>query len=155
MPKDALKFAVGIILTIAFLSIVIVLTNKGLSAAKNAEKQYDNMIASTSSEYAIYDNTTVTGSQVITAIRTLGNDVTLYVGTKANPLVVNGHNVPTAGVGATLKSYQTDASNTAQAKYEADANSDSIYKVNETAAFSASLVINSNNVVTGIVFQQQ
>ena len=133
MPKDALKFAVGIILTIAFLSIVIVLTNKGLSAAKNAEKQYDNMIASTTSEYAIYDGTTVTGSQVVTAINTLRNDLDIVVKTKAD----------TAGeTYSSTKAY--DASAATDAK-----------KINTNASFKSTVQINDNGVATSITFVQQ
>ena len=135
MPKDALKFAVGIILTIAFLSIVIVLTNKGLSAAKNAEKQYDNMIASTTSEYAIYDGTTVTGSQVVTAINTLRSELNIVVKTRAND-AGKTYNASTA--------YDTSA---------VGWNTDDTINVN--ASFKSVLSHNSNGVVDTITFTQQ
>ena len=124
----------AILITIAFVSVGLVLYNIVMPMFNNGVRKAGNISQNVSnSSYVQYDGTTVQGSQVIGAINTeASQDTTVKVKTLAH----------TAGTDYTSSSYNITVKS----------NQDYI---EPTAEFISVLVKNSNNTVTGITFTQQ
>ncbi|MFB5678800.1 ABC transporter permease [Paenibacillus terreus] len=131
----ALLGASGLFLAIALITLSVTLFGTAQEGAKQAQTEFSSIQTELSGQsYAGYDNTIVTGSQVVNAIRKFGNKetFTIKVTTKKN---TGGTTYTKGSVGGT-----TDVTSN---EY-----------VNPSGQFKSVIVRDVNNVVTGIEFSQ-
>lgn len=132
--STALKWAVGIFITLGVISFGVFLFNKSKPAIEKAGGQLDTITAQMeNSEFNNYNGKSVSGSEVISVINTkASNNVTIKVITKSN----------TAG-----KSYNT-------ASYNIDDVNNNDY-IEPTGKFAGSLDSTTNGTVNTIIFTQE
>ncbi|PWK05006.1 ABC transporter permease [Tumebacillus permanentifrigoris] len=148
--QKALVMAAGIFLAIALITIAVVMFVSAQEATKTAQENFSNIqneLSSTS--FTVYDNTTISGSQVVNALRKFDNrqqfGIRVYTGrnkatggTWYNHVVDNSGNV-TAGAVTALD----NASNQALDTY-----------INPSGRFTATIIRDGNNVVHALQFVQ-
>lgn len=128
------KIAAAVFMGLAVVGFLIYLFSVGQGITKETDKELMSIQKSlTEAKYEQYDNTTVSGSQVISCIKSNASKLTITV--------KNG-----AGNTTTYNSSNPD--------YTATDPSDSGY-INPTGEFKATLVVDSNKSVTGIRFEQK
>ena len=125
----------AVLLTIGVIAIGIILYNSGQQVVTEAEQDMVGISNSLSmTKFQNYDNTVVSGSQVIGGIRLYGDQGTLSV-------IVTTLGGTAQTYTATNRYSQTDPSN--------------INYINPTGNYKATLTINANKIVTAINFVQQ
>lgn len=149
----ALKFAAGIILAIVLVSIAIMVFTPAADSAKSVTKDFTaNTTELQDQKYLVYDNTVVSGSQVINALRkfeTQGKDQELAV------KVATGKNASGVWYYSTFnKASDTMTASTVTSITKTTDVTSSDY-VNPAGMFDAIIERDSNGVIRGIVFSQQ
>ena len=148
MGEKAKKIA-WIVFAVVFISFMAVVFAQLLGFGKIAQKQMNGTMSNISSTtLSNYDNTVVTGNEVVSAInniKTLGGDLKLYVNveTKAGSKETYGYKV--TGTGETKKEKFE--------QYTIKDSSDSKY-INPSGSFGSTLLLNANGVTVGIEFVQ-
>lgn len=158
--STALKVAAGIFLTIALITIVVILFISAQEATKTAQNNFSDIQTELSqASFTVYDGTTISGAQVTNALRKFKDKDQFGVH------VMTGKNKSTGGqwygnalqislpitdvnYGSVVdKDYrQGNVNNTSD-----EASSE---YVNPSGKFSASIIKDSSNVVRGIQFIQ-
>lgn len=131
-----IKLGAAVLITVAAIAIAIALFSQGADITKNSEndiKGVSQVIAS--KKYDAYNNTEVSGSSVINAVRMYGETDTLTV------------TVRTKAVSAADTYSSTN-------KYAITNSSDSKY-INPVGTFTSSLKTNTNGVIAQIDFVQK
>lgn len=142
----ALKFAAGIILAIVLVGIAIMVFTPAADSAKSVTNDFTNNTTELQDQkYLMYDNTVVSGSQVINAIRKFkGQDgeigVEVTTGKSTNWYLSNFAN-------DTLTEVDTSLAN-------ATTNTHQDY-INPSGMFDAVIERDSNGVIRAIKFKQQ
>ncbi|MDR0271422.1 ABC transporter permease [Paenibacillus sp.] len=148
-----IRVAAGIFLTIMLITIVVIITISSQDAAKQGQTKMASITTQLSdTEFNTYNNTTLSGSQVMNAIRQYmnleqfgikvttgkqkGHDGTFY----GNTFDVTTGDIPTPNKNLKLE----DALNQTNATY-----------INPSGQFKSYIVRDSNNMIRGIVFDQQ
>ena len=152
VPGLALRFGAGLFLTIALIGIWVNVFSPATESAKAAQSEFSNTTTELKDQkYLIYDNTTVSGSQVLNALRKFENEaedrtIALYVETGKN----NG-----AGVWyySQFASDEVTESTTDDLDLATDA-TDNNY-INPTGMFQAGIERDNNGVIRAIRFVQQ
>lgn len=152
--QSALKIAAGIFLTIALITIVVLLFVSAQEATKTAQNEFSSIQTELNkASFTVYDNTFVSGSQVINAIRKFLNQKQFGI------RVVTGKNRESKSQG---EYYGDDVST--DGKILSKNYNDSIDPaldeslesyVNPSGKFKAKLIVDKSNVTRGIVFEQQ
>lgn len=150
-----IRVAAGIFLTIMLITIVVIITISSQDAAKQGQTKMAAITTQLSdTEYQTYSNTTLSGSQVLNAVRQYMNQEQFGVqvitgkqrGTKGNfygnEFVLDG----------TLVSQVLDGKNDYLSSAE-DQSSD-LY-INPSGKFKSSIVRDKNNMIRGIIFEQE
>ncbi|MFD5853172.1 MULTISPECIES: hypothetical protein [Bacillati] len=144
--KKALLFGAGLFLTIALITLFVIIYSTASDASKAAQNEFTSLQTELSEQtYLVYDNTTVSGSQVINAIRKFeGQDIGIKVATgKGNTswYIKNASdpNNLTAASGST--SGATTETNPAY--------------INPSGNFSAKVTRDGNKVIRAIEFTQE
>lgn len=152
----ALWIGVGVLFFIAVVSIGISLLNQSTEIAQEQAAELSNIQKRLSeSKFSAYDNTTVTGSQVLSCIKNFRGEkdvVAIQVKTKKGTTVY----LNTASFSAdsvTLGSGHSD-SVIENAIKDARNESDSKY-INPVGSFDAQVRKDSNGVICGITFEQK
>ncbi|MCM3339918.1 ABC transporter permease [Paenibacillus sp. MER TA 81-3] len=152
--QSALKVAAGIFLTIALITIVVLLFVSAQEATKTAQNEFSSIQTELSkASFTVYDNTMVSGSQVINAIRKF------YMQDQFGIRVVTGKNKASKGDGV-YYGYEVLGNGTISRSERnenieiAQMESQDSY-VNPSGKFKAKVIIDSSNVTRGIVFEQQ
>ncbi|WIV17817.1 ABC transporter permease [Paenibacillus polygoni] len=155
--SSALKVAAGIFLTIALITIVVILFISAQEATKTAQNNFADIQTELSqTSFTVYDGTTISGSQVTNALRKFkGKDqFGIYIKTGKNaagqwygyPLNVttesSAYGEVVAPEGATLGTVENTL-NERKSEY-----------VNPSGRFKATVVKDSSNVVRGLLFTQ-
>lgn len=155
--QSALKVAAGIFLTIALITIVVLLFVSAQEATKTAQNEFSSIQTELSkASFTVYDNTTVSGSQVINAIRKfyMKEQFGIRVITgknKDNPLQHQGF-----FYGYDIKEDGTVNTNNGRNTAVQLALDESLdMYVNPSGKFKARLIVDSSNVTRAIVFDQQ
>ncbi|KJD42879.1 hypothetical protein [Paenibacillus terrae] len=133
---SALKVAAGLFLTIALITIVVMLFGSAQEGTKQAQTEFAGIQTElTGQAFVGYENTILTGSQVVSSIRRFGNkeEFKIDIKTKKNS---GGTSYTKGNIGNT----QSITSN----EY-----------VNPSGQFKGEVVRDANNVVTGLTFTQQ
>lgn len=155
--SSALKVAAGIFLTIALITIVVLLFVSAQEATKTAQNNFSEIQTELSqASFAVYDGTTISGSQVLNATRKYSSRDQFgiqiktgknRVGTWYNKVVNVSDPVGSSNYGSITGTASGVVSNTtseAHAEY-----------VNPSGKFKSSLVYDKSGVVRGFVFDQE
>lgn len=147
--NGALKLGAGIFLTLALITIVVNLFISSTEAVKEGQTQFTDIQTQLSqTRYNIYENTTLSGSQVMNAIRQFNNadQFGVFVKTGKNGLTYYGNtfNQTTGEIDGTAKN-----TNLVPAQDESNNN-----YINPSGKFKSSIVHDANNMVRGLVFIQ-
>lgn len=153
-----IRVAAGIFLTIMLITIVVIITISSQDAAKQGQTKMASITTQLSdTEFNTYNNTTLSGSQVLNAIRQYmnldqfglrvvtgrqqksSNNVGTFYG---NTFVYEGNNT-----GEITTDKFTDIS---QAE-----NQKNVEYINPSGQFTSTIVRDKNNMIRGIVFIQQ
>ncbi|UHA73107.1 ABC transporter permease [Paenibacillus sp. 481] len=154
--QTALKVAAGIFLTIALITIVVLLFVSAQEATKTAQNEFSSIQTELSkASFTVYDNTSVSGSQVINAIRKFHkqDQFGIRVITGKNKFSDKNHKGQYYGLSVT-DAGTFDGSNRNDSIEEAISESKDAY-VNPSGKFKAKVILDSSNVIRGIVFNQQ
>ncbi|WP_433946595.1 ABC transporter permease [Paenibacillus sp. SN-8-1] len=153
--STALKVAAGIFLTIALITIVVILFISAQEATKTAQNNFSDIQTELAqASFTVYDDTSISGSQVVNAIRKYnGKDqfgIKVLTG-KNQSGVWYGSSLNTADVTDGAYGSVTGKSTTDVSKSwdETDSN-----YVNPSGKFKAQVVKDSSNVVRGLIFIQ-
>ncbi|MER2006154.1 MAG: ABC transporter permease [Psychrobacillus sp.] len=144
----ALKFAAGIILAIVLVGIAIMVFTPAADSAKSVTNDFTNNTTELQDQkYLMYDNTVVSGSQVINAIRKfkgqegeIGVEVTTGKSTNWYLSTFNKEADTISPVETTL----ANATSNTHADY-----------INPSGMFDAVIERDKNGVIRGIKFKQQ
>lgn len=153
--SSALKVAAGIFLTIALITIVVILFISAQEATKTAQNNFSDIQTELAqASFTVYDETTISGSQVINALRK-------YKGKEQFGIQIKtGKNK-----GGEWYGYQLNIGNDSSEDYGSVIHdgagnildtwneADSEY-VNPSGKFKAKVVKDSSNVVRGLTFTQ-
>ncbi|WP_028545447.1 hypothetical protein [Paenibacillus taiwanensis] len=155
--QSALKVAAGIFLTIALITIVVLLFVSAQEATKTAQNEFSSIQTELSkASFTVYDNTTVSGSQVVNAIRKFNQkeQFGIRVITGKNKVANASHPGISYGYDVNLDGTINNAIMPNSAILLATTESLDTY-VNPSGKFKASLIVDSSNVTRGIVFDQR
>lgn len=156
--STALKVAAGLFLTIALITIVVLMFIQAQEATKNAQETFSNIQTELSqTAYTVYDNTTVSGSQVMNSLRKFSDkgQFGVQVVTGKNPVgawygkVVN-ITVPQGSAG-----YGSITGDTASGTISIAADESNNNYINPSGKFQASVVVDNSGVVRGLLFRQK
>ncbi|WMT42921.1 ABC transporter permease [Paenibacillus sp. D2_2] len=152
--SSALKVAAGIFLTIALITIVVVLFVSAQEATKTAQNNFSDIQTELSqAAFTVYDDTTVSGSQVTNALRKFKDrdqfGIRVLTGKNrqgewyGNTLNITGN---ADEFGSVINKSNTDISNS----WNESLNE----YVNPSGKFKARVVKDNSNVVRGLIFTQ-
>ncbi|OAB44540.1 ABC transporter permease [Paenibacillus glacialis] len=156
--STALKVSAGIFLTIALITIVVVLFISAQEATKSAQNNFaDIQTEMSQASFTVYDNTTVSGSQVLNALRKFQDKGQFGVEVKTGKNT-NGSwyfktistSVPVGSSGYGSVTATAPGGSIAHASNE----SESDY-VNPSGKFEANVIKDNSNVIRGITFKQK
>lgn len=158
--QKALVMAAGIFLAIALITIAVIMFVSAQEATKSAQDNFSTIQTELSSTvFASYDETVVSGSQVLNAIRKF-NEPTQQFGiqvvTGRSPAagIWYNRNVSADGDVTAISSGSEgvlDASNTTRSA----TNEQSPHYINPSGRFHSSLIYDDSNNVRAIVFRQR
>lgn len=145
--STALMFGAALLLAIALIGLAVNVFSPSTEAAKTATTDFSQATTELKDQkYLIFDNTTISGSQVVNAIRKFeaegkANNIGIYVKTGKNSgnwyyNTLNGDQMTTA-------STPTNVSNSTHAEY-----------INPSGMFKATIKRDSNQVIRAIEFIQ-
>lgn len=142
-----LMLAAGIIITCVIISLGFYIAREATDTASAGTGQITELQAQFSdTSKTMYDNTKVSGSEVINVIRKFSDEVMgIKVVTKKNSTYYNYNFNDTEG---TLKT-----ASKADIKAAQDATKDTY--INPTGRFAGQVVRDANGVITGIIFTQE
>ncbi|NWL90353.1 MULTISPECIES: ABC transporter permease [unclassified Paenibacillus] len=152
--SSALKVAAGIFLTIALITIVVVLFVSAQEATKTAQNNFSDIQTELSqASFTVYDDTTVSGSQVTNALRKFKErdqfGIQVLTG-KNHQGEWYGHTLNIIGnaddYGSVINRSNADISNSWNEKLNE--------YVNPSGKFKARVVKDQSNVVRGLIFTQ-
>ncbi|MCL6663461.1 MULTISPECIES: ABC transporter permease [Paenibacillus] len=146
---DGLKLAAGIFLTLALITTVVVIFISSQDAAKEGQTQFSTIQTQLSqTRFTIYENTTLSGSQVMNAVRQFNNEdqfgVYVLTGKAGATYYGSTFNQTDGVITGTVKN--TDLG---PALDESNNNF-----INPSGKFKSSIVRDENNMVRGIIFKQ-
>lgn len=153
--SSALKVAAGIFLTIALITIVVILFVSAQEATKTAQNNFSDIQTELSqASFTVYDETTISGSQVTNALRKFKDKEQFGI------QVVTGKNKDGKWYGYTLdtgsvssESYGTIKSISAE-DISQTWEEDKVSYVNPSGKFKAKVIKDNSNVVRGLIFLQ-
>ncbi|MBW4081307.1 ABC transporter permease [Paenibacillus sp. S150] len=154
--QKALVMAAGIFLAIALITIAVVLFTSAQEATKTAQNNFSGIQTELSqTAFTVYDNTLVSGSQVVNALRKFNDQdqFGIQVITGKNPAGQWYGKVINIGVPVDSITYGSVVGAAPGKLADAIDEADVDY-VNPSGKFKAQLVKDSSNVIRGIVFLQ-
>ncbi|MGG4396301.1 ABC transporter permease [Paenibacillus thiaminolyticus] len=153
--QSALKVAAGIFLTIALITIVVLLFVSAQEATKTAQNEFSSIQTELSkASFTVYDNTTVSGSQVVNAIRKFYKQDQFGVRVITGKNKANGITEGTYYGSDVLDNGTVSSAKRNESLELATLESLESY-VNPSGKFKARVIVDQSNVTRGIVFEQQ
>lgn len=154
--SSALKVAAGIFLTIALITIVVILFVSAQEATKTAQNNFSDIQTELSqASFTVYDDTTISGSQVTNALRKFKDREQFGILVKTgknksgewygNILSISGQE-SSEQYGSVNGTSQADISNSWNEVYD--------QYVNPSGKFKARVIKDNSNVVRGLIFTQ-
>lgn len=154
--SSALKVAAGIFLTIALITIVVILFVSAQEATKTAQNNFSDIQTELSqASFTVYDDTTISGSQVTNALRKFRDrdQFGIQVKTGKNSGGEWYGYVLNIGVSESSETYGS-VTGPSQADIGNSWNEVLNQYVNPSGKFKASVVKDNSNVVRGLIFTQ-
>lgn len=160
--QRALLIAAGLFLTIALITLVVNLFGSAQEASKQAQNDFSSMQTELSNAaFDGYDNTTLTGSQVLNAIRKYltKESFGIQVRTGKNKLVSSttgmwyNHEIDIDG-GSGSVSYGEIIDDDADGTLTIATDEESDHYINPSGQFKGLVIRDNNGVVRGIIFTQ-
>lgn len=148
--SSALKVAAGIFLTIALITIVVILFISAQEATKTAQNNFSDIQTELSqAAFTVYDGTTISGSQVTNALRKYKDKDQFGI------MIKTGKNPGGQWYGNVLNSEGSiEHPDSRQGGIAQTLNEKSPEYVNPSGKFNASIVKDNSNVIRGIIFIQ-
>ncbi|HEY2494978.1 MAG TPA: ABC transporter permease [Paenibacillus sp.] len=157
--SSALKVAAGIFLTIALITIVVILFISAQEATKTAQNNFSDIQTELSqASYTVYDGTTISGSQVTNALRKFKDKDQFGIQVETGKTRKVGHwygnalDITSSASEDKYGSVISPGNRQGDLKLTMDEASDQY--VNPSGKFKASIVKDSSNVVRGLLFGQ-
>lgn len=154
--QRALLVAAGLFLTIALITLVVNLFGSAQEASKQAQQDFSSMQTELSAAaFAGYDNTTLTGSQVLNAIRKYSSKASFGI------QVITGKNedgiwyIKPINVDEDSDEYGNVESGSVGSITSDATDEESDDYINPSGQFKGTVIRDSNGVVRGIIFEQQ
>jgi hypothetical protein len=154
--SSALKVAAGIFLTIALITIVVILFVSAQEATKTAQNNFSDIQTELSqASFTVYEDTTISGSQVTNALRKFKDkeQFGIQIKTGKNPQGQWYGNVLNVSSQSSTEEYGsviTDKQGTMNNAW----NEVTTEYVNPSGKFKAQVVKDNSNVVRGLIFTQ-
>jgi len=155
--QKALVMAAGIFLAIALITLAVVLFISAQDSTKAAQSNFSNLQTELSqTEFTVYDNTTLSGSQVVNALRKFSDQdqFGIQIVTGKNPAGQWYGKVINTGVPLDSVTYGS-VLGVAPGQLSQTLDETNVNYVNPNGKFRAQIVHDSNNVIRGILFYQQ
>ncbi|MNZ96303.1 hypothetical protein D3C78_1154920 [compost metagenome] len=155
--QKALVMPAGIFLAIALITLAVVLFTSAQDSTKAAQSNFSNIQTELSqTAFTVYDNTTLSGSQVVNALRKFSDQEQfgIQIVTGKNPTGQWYGKVINAGVPLDSITYGTVVGE-APGKLSHTVDEANVNYVNPSGKFKAQLVLDRSNVIRGIIFVQQ
>jgi hypothetical protein len=152
--QRALLIAAGLFLTIALITLVVNLFGSAQEASKQAQNDFSSMQTELSNAaFDGYDNTTLTGSQVLNAIRK-------YLSKDAFGIQVTTGKNQAAGEGGAWYNREVMSDGSVSTGYEYISVAPALVEssreyINPSGQFKGKVLRDSNGVVRGLSFTQQ
>ncbi|WP_068617459.1 ABC transporter permease [Paenibacillus tuaregi] len=153
--STALKVAAGIFLTIALITIVVILFISAQEATKTAQNNFSDIQTELAqASFTVYDDTSISGSQVVNAIRKFKDKgqfgIKVHTGKNKSGVwygsSLNVGDASDGSYGSVIGKSDTDAG--------VSWDETSPNYVNPSGKFRAQVVKDSSNVVRGLIFTQ-
>lgn len=154
--SSALKVAAGIFLTIALITIVVVLFVSAQEATKTAQNNFSDIQTELSqASFTVYDDTTVSGSQVTNALRKFKDrgQFGIQVKTGKNSSGQWYGNVLNISSLSSAEEFGS-VNGTSYADISNSWNESLMDYVNPSGKFKAKVIKDNSNVVRGLIFVQ-
>lgn len=150
--KKALFFGAGLFLTIALITLFVMIYTTASDSSKEAQSDFSGLNAELKDQkFLVYDNTTVSGSQVSNAVRKFkqegeNGNMGVYIETGKN----------SSGSGKWYFQNATNEDNLVEGSSTITSinTPSSTDYVNPSGQFKATIVRDSNNVIRGLKFVQ-
>lgn len=155
--QKALVMAAGIFLAIALITLAVVLFISAQDSTKAAQSNFSNLQTELSqTAFTVYDNTTLSGSQVVNALRKFSDQdqFGIQIVTGKNPAGQWYGKVINTGVPLDSVTYGS-VLGTAPGQLSQTMDEANVNYVNPNGKFQAQIVHDSSNVIRGILFRQQ
>ncbi|WP_413407256.1 ABC transporter permease [Paenibacillus amylolyticus] len=153
-----IRVAAGIFLTIMLITIVVIITISSQDAAKQGQTKMAAITTQLSdTEYQTYSNTTLSGSQVLNAVRQYMNQEQFGVQVITGKQRLSGDADKRKGVfyGNTFDAYgEVSEKSKNNSLTNAEKQSEDAY-INPSGKFKSSIVRDKNNMIRGIIFEQE
>lgn len=155
--STALKVAAGIFLTIALITIVVILFISAQEATKTAQNNFSDIQTELSqASFTVYDGTTISGAQVTNALRKFKDKEQFGIQVKTGKTMPSGGTWygNTLDVNLNSNDYGSVLGNGVNKGIEYTLKESDPQYVNPSGKFKASIVKDKSNVVRGILFEQ-
>ncbi|WP_322906722.1 ABC transporter permease [Paenibacillus campi] len=153
----ALKVAAGLFLTIALITIVVVLFISAQEATKTAQNNFSGIQKELDqTQYAVYDNTNISGSQVVSSLRKFKDQAGfgIKVMTGKNPTGIWYFNEVNTASSVDSVEYGTVSSSKPSGSLADAMEQMSGNYINPTGTFKSEIVRDRSNVVRALIFKQ-
>lgn len=152
-----IRVAAGIFLTIMLITIVVIITISSQDAAKQGQTKMAAITTQLSdTEYQTYSNTTLSGSQVLNAVRQYMNQEQFGIQVITGKQKAANPDSQGTFYGDTFDTVSgqitSDKKNPSLA--DAETQSENEY-INPSGKFKSSIVRDKNNMIRGIIFKQE
>ncbi|AOZ91105.1 ABC transporter permease [Paenibacillus crassostreae] len=156
--STALKVSAGIFLTIALITIVVVLFISAQEATKSAQNNFaDIQTEMSQAAFTVYDNTTVSGSQVLNALRKFQDKGEFGVQVETGKSLVGSwyfENVETTVAEGTI-GYGSITNGASSDNITNASNESSPDYINPSGKFLAKVIKDKSDVIRAITFEQK
>lgn len=151
-----IRVAAGIFLTIMLITIVVIITISSQDAAKQGQMKMASITTQLSdTEFNTYNNTTLSGSQVLNAIRQYMNleqfGISVKTGKQTTPIYYG--NKLTLNSNSTLVT-DVSAGKDGEGRLDYAEDQKKPEYINPSGQFKSSIVRDKNNMIRGVVFTQ-
>ena len=163
--QKAIMIGVGLFITIIVIAAVMLITGMGQDMLTSGQQQVSNISSSLQAQITSdFDGTTVTGAQVISAVKRYYTDETMVImvkatssGTAYNYGKVQADGFDNAKYTATgTKAYASGSAATKIGKLTDTSSGNSAYYVPNSAKYNANVIrISGTDTVVGIIFERK
>ncbi|MGE6574269.1 ABC transporter permease [Paenibacillus xylanexedens] len=155
-----IRVAAGIFLTIMLITIVVIITISSQDAAKQGQTKMAAITTQLSdTEYQTYSNTTLSGSQVLNAVRQYMNQeqfgIKVITGKQKGTTIDTQTQGVFYGSSFNTKTGEVDDENNKNLDLQFAENQFYSAYINPSGKFKSTIVRDKNNMINGIIFIQE